>query len=101
MRVSAESRCPDHRATHGWRNDRQRGNRHQRGYGAKWDKIKPVVLARDGYLCQPCQQKGRLTPANAVDHIVNKATGGDDSLVNLQSICTECHKTKTNTERGR
>jgi 5-methylcytosine-specific restriction protein A len=30
-----------------------------------------------------------------VDHIVNKASGGDDSIENLQGICAACHAAKT------
>jgi len=87
-------------ARHNWGDDRLRGNRHQRGYGAAWDKLRRWVLQRDRHLCQPCLQAGRVTPAAEVDHITPKARGGTDDPANLQAICRACHATKTARERG-
>lgn len=81
-----------------WGNDKQRGNRHQRGYGSDWEKIRKQVLKRDQHLCQPCHIEGRLTVANQVDHIIPKARGGTDDPTNLQAICGWCHKKKTANE---
>lgn len=78
-----------------------KGNTTQRGYGHAWRKLRAHIMERDRYLCQPCRQAGRLTPANAVDHIINKASGGSDEMTNLQAICNACHKAKTQTESGR
>ena len=75
-----------------------RGSRHERGYGARWDRIRQEALKRDKHLCQPCQTKGRVTPAKEVDHIVPKSKGGTDDLDNLQSICVPCHRDKTDAE---
>ena len=69
-----------------------------RGYGKQWDKVRAYALTRDNYLCQPCMKQGRLTPATAVDHIQNKASGGTDDMDNLQAICTDCHTRKTTWE---
>ncbi len=74
-------------------------SKEERGYGHEWKKKRKVILLRDGYLCQPCKRQGVYTQATEVDHIVNKAIGGDDSDANLQSICSMCHKIKTNRER--
>lgn len=41
---------------------------------------------------------GRPTTAKEVDHIIPKALNGPDDLDNLQSICRECHTTKTQQE---
>ena len=93
--------------------DRQRGSRHDRGYGSVWDKTRERILYRDQGLCQPClkSEPERVTPATAVDHIVSKAEAKrrgwsleqveDDS--NLQAICKACHDSKTADEarRGR
>jgi len=40
----------------------------------------------------------KLTEAKQVDHITPKAQGGTDDMDNLQSICVECHTTKTQLE---
>ena len=53
------------------------------------------------HLCQPCAGSGRITIAKEVDHITPKSKGGEDSLDNLQSICTDCHKAKTAEDEGR
>ena len=73
---------------------------HERGYGWHWKKIRQMILVRDNYMCQPCLEKDRLTPATEVDHIIPKAKGGDDNPDNLQAICTDCHKAKTTQENG-
>lgn len=81
--------------TAGWKPDAIRGSRHQRGYGAAWDRIRQRILKRDEGLCQPCLAEGRTSLGVQVDHIVPKAQGGDDSDANLQAICEACHKAKT------
>lgn len=76
-------------------------SRHERGYGAAWDKLRLRILARDLHLCQPCKRKGRATPATQVDHIVPKAKGGTDDEANCQSICADCHREKTLRDEGK
>lgn len=86
--------CPDH--PRNWhKQDKAKGNRHERGYGTAWTKLRDTVMARDKGLCQPCLSSGRYTPASEVDHIKPKAEGGTDDTGNLQSICRQCHRTKT------
>lgn len=75
-------------------------SRHERGYGTAWDKLRLTILSRDRYLCQPCLETGRPTPANIVDHIEPKARGGTDDDTNLQAICPDCHDAKTRLETG-
>lgn len=74
------------------------GSTHRRGYGHAWRKLRAQVLERDGYTCKVCERLGRITPANEVDHKRNKASGGDDTLLNLQAICARCHTAKTQAE---
>ena len=80
-------------------------SRHERGYGANWVKTRARIMRRDRHLCQPCWRDGRPTPATEVDHIKPKARGGTDDDDNLQAICHDCHKAKTEAEaamaRGR
>ena len=75
-------------------------SRHSRGYGTKWDKTRKRILERDKYLCQPCLAKGRVHPANHVDHRIPKAKGGTDDDGNLWAINEDCHKDKTTLENG-
>lgn len=74
--------------------------RQQQGYGAAWDKLRKVILQRDEYLCQPCREAGRLSLAQAVDHILAKANGGTDEPDNLRAICNPCHTEKTIRDKG-
>lgn len=61
-------------------------------YGYQWQKIRKVHLTNNP-LCRFCQEDGRITPAEVVDHIVKH--DGDLSLfydpTNLQSLCKEHH----------
>lgn len=92
----------------GWRGDPR--SRHERGYGTAWDKIRPVILKRDNYLCkcEDCQRDNRLTPATQVDHIVSKADwlrrfgnlDGVDDPSNLRAINATCHERKGQREKG-
>lgn len=75
--------------------DTRRGTAAERGYGWEWKKLRDRIMVRDGWRCQPCARAGRLTSATEVDHILNKAVGGDDSESNLQAICRSCHREKT------
>lgn len=52
-------------------------------------------MTRDDWLCQPCQRKGRVTPATECDHIMPKHKGGTDDIDNLAAICKPCHAEKT------
>jgi 5-methylcytosine-specific restriction protein A len=78
-------------------------SRHERGYGAAWDNLRKVVLARDCGLCKcgECTRLGRIKRASQVDHIVPKAQGGTDDMDNLQAIAADCHERKTLIEQGK
>lgn len=83
----------------GWQG--KRGTRHERGYGAAWDKLRQAIMSRDMHLCQPCKREDKATPAREVDHITPKAEGGTDDAANLQAICIPCHRAKTQAEGAR
>ena len=88
--------CDKHRELEGWgKRQKLLGNRHARGYGKEWDKLRLVILNRDKYLCQAHLLIGIAVAGNNVDHILSKALGGTDEHTNLQVLCTECHRIKT------
>lgn len=89
------ARCQAHKVRLGQFADAQRGSRHARGYGSKWDRLRAVVMRRDSGLCQVCLPQGRVVAAHHVDHKINKAQGGTDDEANLQAICRTCHRAKT------
>ena len=91
--------CDDHASKrYGWHKHQKGRTNTERGYGKAWRALRQQVMERDSYLCQVCLIDGRYTPATEVDHIINKASGGTDELTNLQAICRECHKIKTQAE---
>jgi 5-methylcytosine-specific restriction protein A len=96
--ATSGSRCDEHQRK-AWASNEGKTSS-ERGYGAKWRKVRKAALHRDLHLCQVCRKDNRLREAKEVDHIINKADGGDDSLENLQAICTPCHKLKTQKERN-
>lgn len=56
-----------------------------------WNITKRKALERDKEICQHCGNK-----AEEVDHIFAVSLGGAEfDLVNLQSLCSVCHKKKT------
>ena len=86
-------------------------SRQARGYGAAWERVRKMVLARDCGMCQckHCKASGYPLIANEVDHIVPKVKAQQlgwtqarmDDPSNLQSINSECHKRKTKEDEGR
>lgn len=66
------------------------GSSTSRGYGAAWRRLRKMIIARDPF-CVLCGKH----PTEHVDHIVPKASGGDDSEANLRGLCESCHMRKT------
>lgn len=100
--------CAEHkRPAAGSFADKNRGSRHDRGYGTSWDKIRPRIIARDKGLCQSCLRAGKVTPVGHkpfsayVDHIIPKMDGGTDDDANLETLCRPCHTAKTDKEKNR
>lgn len=67
----------------------------KRDRGRPWKRKRAQVLERDGYLCVECAKVGKVTMASDVDHIVPLHLGGADTVLNMQSLCKECHQVKT------
>ena len=60
------------------------------------EKIKKEIAAKAGWKCEICQ---RILTANyEIDHKVALCKGGSNHIENLQSLCLECHRTKTRHE---
>jgi len=93
---SGERFCPKHKNETEKEYQIRRGTPAQRGYGARWQKVRHIILARDPL----CQHPGCTHPSTDVDHIISKARGGTDSLDNLQGLCHEHHSFKTVKEDG-
>lgn len=81
-----------------YKREQLKGNRHKRGYGSAWEKLRKIILERDQHLCQDCLKVGVVTNGTHVDHIKSKYQGGTDEYCNLQTLCADHHKHKTATE---
>ena len=67
--------------------------------GWQLNKIRERILLRDEYTCQHC---GLVSWNLEVDHIVPLHLGGAESDENRMSLCSGCHKIKSEgEERGR
>ncbi|WP_353963755.1 HNH endonuclease [Streptomyces sp. NBC_00237] len=62
--------------------------------GPGYDRIRRAVLARDNYTCVICYAAG-----TDVDHIIPVTQGGIDDPVNLRTLCSPCHRVKSERER--
>jgi 5-methylcytosine-specific restriction endonuclease McrA len=56
-------------------------------YPPDWDRVRRVVLQRDGYRCQNCSSDDQLH----VHHIVPLTSGGTNAWSNLVTLCPDCH----------
>lgn len=71
----------------------------RRPYDRTWQRLRLVILRRDGYLCQ-IQGRGCTIRADTVDHIVGLDRGGARlDPANLQAACMHCNVAKGNDDR--
>ena len=82
--------------------DQRRGSAQDRGYDARWRKVRLLQLQRHP-LCVMCEREGRVTAATVVDHIVPH--GSDPALFwnpeNWQSLCVSHHSGEKQREERR
>jgi 5-methylcytosine-specific restriction endonuclease McrA len=55
-------------------------------YGYRHVKLRKAALERDGYRCVYCGK-----PADTVDHLIEVARGGTDTLDNYVAACKRCN----------
>jgi 5-methylcytosine-specific restriction enzyme A len=56
--------------------------------GRPWRRLRARVLARD----KTCRNCGK--PATHADHVVPRALGGSNAMINLQGLCANCNLRK-------
>ncbi len=81
--------------------DQRRGTAAQRGYGARWRRLRRMFLNAHPICADPFgvhAKAGEVVPATDVDHIIAKRCGGTDTWENLQALCHSCHSRKTAAE---
>jgi 5-methylcytosine-specific restriction enzyme A len=83
----------------------KRSSARQRGYDRRWEKARAAFLREpENRFCRKCQQRGPMTLATIVDHVVPHR--GDPDLFwdrsNWQPLCKAHHdRDKQRQERGR
>ena len=78
--------------------DRDRATAEQRGYGARWQKIRSAYLSRHP-LCERCRVEGRTKAGDLVHH--KDRNPKNNSYKNLESMCISCHDIEHKNERFR
>ena len=75
-----------------------RGSQSRRGLDRqRWERVRRQVFERDGYRCVKCGKAGKLAASRLeVDHRLRLRDGGAPlDLRNLQTLCRDCHISKT------
>ena len=94
----SQGRCPEHGGVRqAWRAQavpmpRLRGRANQ--------AARQRLFAKEP-LCRPCRADGRVTLATIRDHITPVSEGGTEDVGNIQPICADCHRVKTQAESVR
>lgn len=96
--IQGTSRCE----SHPYKRSGKRDNTHRYHNGqdiyntSRWQKLRNKKR-RMNPLCEHCEDKGFIVPADIVDHTIELADGGDPypALSGLQSLCHSCHNSKT------
>jgi 5-methylcytosine-specific restriction endonuclease McrA len=73
--------------------------------GKEWDDRKLEVKTRDGFKCVQCgrteaEQLELVGMPLSVDHIIMYRISHDNSMENLQTLCSSCHGKKIPEERA-
>ncbi len=90
-------RCEDCRPIYARRDEGRRRAKPQRKVwdSAQWQRVRKLVLARDGYACRHCGRHRLELDDNerlSVHHVVPLAQGGSAfDPANLLSLCSRCH----------
>ena len=74
----------------------QRASAARRGYDQRWQRVRLYHLLTHP-LCEDCNERGRLTLATQVHHVVKLSERPDLRFDhdNLLSLCSRCHSRRT------
>lgn len=61
-------------------------------YPRNWDSLRRHVYTRDRHRCQSCGRKGSRKVRLHAHHIIPLSRGGTNTLDNLTTLCSECHR---------
>ncbi len=69
---------------------RRKKSKRQIAYDEEFRSMRPLVLHRDGYVCQ-ANLRSCTIRATVVHHRKLRSQGGKNTLANLVSLCVNCH----------
>ena len=93
--------CEEHAKQEAQRYERyQRDHTVKKRYGCAWKRERDRFIASHP-LCQRCKERGKITAAQEVHHIIPLSQGGTHDETNLMALCTSCHSEITAREGGR
>jgi len=90
--------CEEHSKQDQQQQDQDRPTAAARGYGARWRRLRGMVLHREPVCRDPFgihAKNNEVVASSEVDHIIPLARGGTNKLINLQALCKSCHSKKT------
>lgn len=85
--------CDEHERKREREYAERRGNSGQRGYDARWQKVRAIKAANDP-LCEQHLKQGTVVPLDVVHHIksVEEYPELRLDMDNLMSLCRDCHE---------
>ena len=92
--LTRERYCDKHKKEYNRYNRERNDKEYVEFYKTKeWQQMRKLALARDRYQCVMCRNKGIITMADMVHHIipVKKDWNKRLELDNLMSLCDACH----------
>lgn len=93
-RLTRERYCSIHQGEYNRYNKERTDREYTDFYKSKeWLVVRAIALARDRYQCVMCRNKGIITKATMVHHIVpvKKDWNKRLDINNLMSLCDACH----------
>jgi 5-methylcytosine-specific restriction enzyme A len=99
--LPGSTRCASHQVARPSQSDRLRSQPWRGAYrDPEYARNRRLAYRRDGGRCVRC-----ATPVGdgqwVCDHILPLSDGGTNDLPNLQTLCSDCNKTKTRADRRR
>ncbi|MFE4513777.1 HNH endonuclease [Kitasatospora sp. NPDC056783] len=86
-----DGRCEVHQVRRAW----DRVSPRNASRPSDWASRRSRALARDRFTCQRCGARQHLE----VDHLIPVSRGGSWEADNLWTLCRDCHRHKTHSDR--
>ena len=68
----------------------------QEYYGDNWENLSKRVREQANYVCSVCNKNYSHNKSfMETDHLCSISSGGRNNITNLQALCKDCHKKKT------